>query len=64
MSESVGIIWEELSKRLSVFFGTSSLKIILLFDINTEKPLLFVSSSAKITAKFDMNSEKVLLVCY
>ena len=46
------------SKKVSVFFGSNSLKVLLLLDMNTEKSVLFDSSSGKVLATFGMNPEK------
>ena len=44
-------------------FGSNSLSVSVLFDINSEKSeVLFTSKPLKVSALFDMNSEKVNIV--
>ena len=50
------------SKTVSVFFGSNSLKVLLLLDMNTEKSVLFDSNSENALATFGMNPEKVSTV--
>ena len=59
LSENVSIVW--CLEKFVVLFESNSLKVSVMFHMNSLKMclLLFSSNSLKVWVLFDMNSEKV-----
>ena len=60
VTESVSIVLYELWKKCFLLFDSNSLKVSVMFDMNSGKSVYycFGSNSMKVSLSFDMNSGK------